>query len=53
MDLYLAAAYQNEQGESNPEHMKIKDWLGITRERRRTYEEALLALNRHKAEHGC
>jgi hypothetical protein len=43
MDLYLAAAYQNEQAESNPEG----------RETWRAYEEALLALNRHKGEHGC
>lgn len=53
MDLYLAAAYKNEEVERNPDHLKIKEWLEDTRQTRRAYEEALLALNRHKAEHGC
>jgi hypothetical protein len=53
MDFYLAAAYKNEQAEKKTGHLKIKAWLEMTSETRRAYEAALLALNRHKSEHGC
>lgn len=53
MELYLAAASENKEAERNPNHMKIKAWVETTRETRRAYEEALLALNQHKAEDGC
>ena len=53
MDLYLAAAYKNEEAAKMVGEAKIRTWLEITRETRRAYEEALLALDRHKAEHGC
>jgi hypothetical protein len=53
MDLYLAAACKNEEAEINTDHIKIKAWPEATREARQAYEEALLALTQHKAEHGC
>ena len=53
MDLYLAAAYKIEEAERNTDHMKISAWLEFTRQTRQAYEETLLALNRHKSEHGC
>jgi hypothetical protein len=52
MDLYLAAACKNEQAEQNTTHMKIKAWLELTKETRTAFEEASLALNRHRSEHG-
>jgi hypothetical protein len=53
MNLYLVAAYKNEEAERNAGQMKIKAWMEITRQTRQAYEEASLALSRHQAEHGC
>jgi hypothetical protein len=53
MDLYLAAAYNNEEGAKMVGEAKIRTWLEGTRETRRAFEEALLALNQHRTEHGC
>jgi len=53
MDLYLAAAYSNEQATTNSSNLKIREWLEATEATRKSCEEALLAVNRHKAEHGC
>lgn len=53
MNLYLSAAYENEEAARIAGHMKIKAWLEATKETRRAYEEALGALKRHQAEHGC
>lgn len=53
MDLYLAAAYNNEEAIRMAGDMKINEYLQATKEARRTYEGALSDLKRHKAEHGC
>jgi hypothetical protein len=53
MDLYLAAAYEHEEAKKNTEHMKVRGWLRITRHTQQAYEEALLAIARHRANHGC
>lgn len=53
MNLYLAAAYKNEEASRTAVDMKIKTWLEATKEARRAHEEALEALKQHQAEHGC
>lgn len=53
MDLYLALAYKNEEATTNSANLKIRKWLEATEATRKACEEALLALNQHRVEHGC
>jgi hypothetical protein len=53
MNLYRIAAHKNEEAARTLVDVKIRSWLEATKDTRKASEDALEALNRHKAEHGC
>jgi hypothetical protein len=51
--IYLAAVVENAVAGRNIAKVRSEAWREATRETRRARDEALKALNRHTAEHGC